>query len=978
MTDGFYRTCMTPAHRARTICAALLTSGFLCTAATMFDPGADNPDKPWCYLGKSTTVIGVPFVPEPVQVTYDGAVYTRNAELCFFYGETNTPVMARQKRFLDGWIPIVQYDWRNDGVLYGVEIFAAIVPPLESDNVVQFVRVNMRNESREARQGVLTAAIRGTGQTNRKGSSRWQIRPTSTLSFDADSFRRDGRLVYTFSDGAEPFAVPKKPYSAPFKARTYGIVDRSETGIVSYSRRLNPGETCHAEFKMPRVFLESDDAIATLRSADYDAFRAKTVAYWRELIEGRMSFSIPEARVNDSYKAALVHLVLATRGNRGQGNRQGSGLPYDALFLNDYIDMLLAYDLAGLPEFAEPNVDWLLRKQHKSGMFIDVHNRGNDTIVTSHGQGLFCLAYHGVMTRDEAYARKVYPAVRKGVQLIIDDHHSDKHRGLIRPSIPYDAPMVTGYHTCHNLFAVTAVQASIRMARMMGEDQDADAWVEALTSYRQAVLKAVDAAIERDGYITSGLYDWKAGWVQGRKGRVNDHPNQDWENNLLLFPSELMDPGNPRVVKTLATIRARKYREGCMTYRNGMHIHQYVTLNQANQYLAMGDQKHALLDLYHVLLHNGSTHEGFENLVVPWTRLVSPGCPPPHAWAAAKTALFIRNMMVREFGGKGGLKPGERNLHLFSLISPAWARPGNKLEIRNAVTEMGTVSATMAFRTDGADVTIQSDFHTPPARLAIAAPYFVELTEIQVDGRKRHAQGNAISLSPNARRVALNWREKPGIHDGTYQDLLKLYRGEYGYVKDAARYCSEEPPKPVLSAEENNHPAMPLSFGVVRRAFSHEYERRFEKHVGTGGAVDGAQPPGMLKRAAVEASASLGKYPPTNAFDGNHTALESSWQTDPYPAWLRIDLEEERKLKAVRVYPYWGSGRYYRYTVEASADGVEWQVVGDMRENTTPSTPKGDRFEFPPRKIRLIRVNMLYHNLNKGVHIVEVKVERSP
>ena len=134
----------------------------------------------------------------------------------------------------------------------------------------------------------------------------------------------------------------------------------------------------------------------------------------------------------------------------------------------------------------------------------------------------------------------------------------------------------------------------------------------------------------------------------------------------------------------------------------------------------------------------------------------------------------------------------------------------------------------------------------------------------------------------------------------------------------------------------------------------------------------------MLKRAAVEASASLGKYPPTNAFDGNHTALESSWQTDPYPAWLRIDLEEERKLKAVRVYPYWGSGRYYRYTVEASADGVEWQVVGDMRENTTPSTPKGDRFEFPPRKIRLIRVNMLYHNLNKGVHIVEVKVERSP
>ena len=35
-----------------------------------------------------------------------------------------------------------------------------------------------------------------------------------------------------------------------------------------------------------------------------------------------------------------------------------------------------------------------------------------------------------------------------------------------------------------------------------------------------------------------------------------------------------------------------------MTYRNGMHIHQYVTINQAHQYMAIGDQGHALRDLY--------------------------------------------------------------------------------------------------------------------------------------------------------------------------------------------------------------------------------------------------------------------------------------------------------------------------------------------------------------------------------------------
>ena len=90
----------------------------------MFDPGIDDLTKPWCYLAKSTTVIGVPHqsgytsgTPETAiytygavtQVTYDGSLYTNNAELGFFYGKSELPLMARQKTFYKGWIPIVEY-----------------------------------------------------------------------------------------------------------------------------------------------------------------------------------------------------------------------------------------------------------------------------------------------------------------------------------------------------------------------------------------------------------------------------------------------------------------------------------------------------------------------------------------------------------------------------------------------------------------------------------------------------------------------------------------------------------------------------------------------------------------------------------------------------------------------------------------------------------------------------------------------------
>jgi hypothetical protein len=79
----------------------------------MLDPATDDPGREWCYLAKSTTMIGVPYQPDVTQVTYDVALYTRNAELCFFYGKPLRPLLARQKTFLEGWMPIVLYDWSD-------------------------------------------------------------------------------------------------------------------------------------------------------------------------------------------------------------------------------------------------------------------------------------------------------------------------------------------------------------------------------------------------------------------------------------------------------------------------------------------------------------------------------------------------------------------------------------------------------------------------------------------------------------------------------------------------------------------------------------------------------------------------------------------------------------------------------------------------------------------------------------------------
>jgi len=982
----------------------LLTSNALQAAGPMFDPVMDRPDAEWCYAAQSTTVIGMPFVPAPVQVTYDGAIYTRYAELAFFYGKDLTPVMARNKTFRDGWIPVINYGWKDGGVDYRLEIFSTELTGLGRENLVQMASLTMTNSGSSPAEGVVAAAVRGSAGQFRLGKPIEPVKPTTRFVQDNNRLTRDGKVVYMFSPGAETHAAAGAARKGPYAAADHHITDRVATGLSVYRRKLQPGQTFQAVFKMPRVPLTKAKQIATVAAADYQRQLDKTAEFWKKLLGG-FEIEIPEKRVNDSYRAAMVHLILATRTS-GRGKRQGSGLPYDALFLNDYIDMLLAYDTAGLHALSEPNVNWLLSKQHPSGMFIDVHNRGNDNIVTSHGQGLFALAHHLVMTRDKKYGQKVYPAIRKGAEFIVKDHKTHNKYRLIRPSIPYDAPMLTGYHTCHNLFALLGLRTSIRAARILDKTEDAKAWTRAEATYRKAIVKAVDHTYKKEGYIRSGLYDWKAGWVQGRKGWANDYPNQDWENNLLVYPTELLELHDPRLIRTLATIRRRKYREGVMSYRNGMHVHQYVTLNQAQQYRAIGDAKHALLDLYHVLLHNGSTHEGFENLVVPWSnRTPAANCPPPHAWAAAKTALFIRNMMVCEYGGQTGIEADQRDLYLYSLISPSWIRPGKKVAIRNAPTEMGRISSSLAFDEGGAKLTVQSRFHHPPRYIVFRIPYSVKFISMTSDAKRSFRKGPLLFFSPDLTIASMKWRPKPGAHDNNYQDILKSYRSEFDFIVKDGNYDPTRASEPFLLDDEKNHPAEPLSFDLVRRAFVKEYARRFAAQKAKGAKPYQVKPPALLtaaqRRAAfartptkkpaktlkidpavhgiavgkkATASAALPAYRPQLAVDGDCHNLQSSWQCDPYPAWLKIDLGKQAKINRIHVFPYWGAGRFYRYTVEVSKDDKKWLRAADMSTNKKPADPKGNNHHFAPVEARYVRVNMLHHNLNRGVHLVEVRI----
>ena len=824
----------------------------------MHDNAFYDANKEWCYIPKHTTVIGMPFSPAPVQVTFDGSIFTNDAEMFFYYGKDMQPLLATQKTFKNGWIPVVEYSWQKDGISYEISMFGWAAAEEFNSNSIQHIQVKMKNTSDKAQEAVFGTGIRATGVDSRYRGVNFK--DDFQYAFEGNEFKRNGKIVYSFSGKPTLYAVKGTRYENAFSGKDFKIEKETAVGLASYNQKLQPGETYEVTLKFPRIAIDNSESQlqALYRKSTFAGELAKCEAYWKKQIEGNGHFAIPEKRVNDSYKAALVHLMLATRTSKDGVKRQGSGLPYDGLFFIDFIDMRLAYDVAGLADFVEVNFDWLRNSINEEGLFVDNSVSHNREIMTSHGQALYSICNHFRYVDDKKLAQSMLKTVKRAVALIEKDHRTQPN-GLVRPSLPFDAEMIQGHYTGQNLFCLLGLRSAISYAEYLGLKKEAADWRKLEASYRNSIALALEQSARPDGYIPPGLFEYKwgkdCGWADYRT-------NQDWENPLLVYPSEILAPSDPKVIGTLKHIRKNKFREGIMTYRNGMHLHQYVTTNLTNQHIAINDPHTALLDLYHILLHNGSTHEGFENLINPWGDRYPQGCPPPHAWAAAKTAMLIRNCLVREYGGEAGMNIQDRSLYLYSVLSPAWVKAGESVKIIDALTEFGKINSTLTFTENGAVVTVQPTYKHQPQSIRIAIPYFKALASVKVDHNKSYRIENGYIVCPaDAKKIELTWKDKEMPNE--YQQALINYRKEPGYywkVKNDSLYTLEPTAimdkggqlvvipgqeEGFLTEEEKKAPKEALSFDVIKKAYITEYDRRKAQYIKAGKALTTVKVPAI-------------------------------------------------------------------------------------------------------------------------------------
>lgn len=908
--------------------------------ARPIDPSIDDVPGPFCYFSRPSTVIGVADGPEGAQVTPEGWLWTGAAELVFMAGPALEPLRQRVQTLADGFLPIVEYSVRRDGVVYEVTTFGATLDGKPESNLICFVRVRVRNPGGTAIQATFAVALRADGP-NLCESMRQSFNVLGA-KYELGPFyaARDGAIIYTFSETPTPrrFVVPDREEPGPIIASEEFVTRRAPVCMVRYDIMLPAGGTQEIHLKMPYypIPLDSPD-VKALREASFDDYLRRTRHWWRNYLAQGAQIELPEQKVVDAWRAGLVYDSIARDKVGDDYIAKVNEFQYDAFWVRDGAYIVASFDFYGRHDWAAQSLDFFLKHQQPDGIMYQPPQ------LDGFGQSLWAMGNHWRLTGDMAFARRVYPYLASHVRGVVQKVRADP-LGLIPPAPPYDNEAINGHYAGHSLWFLTGLRDVIAIADALGEKADAAQFRAWFDEYRARFLAVVaDVTGPTGGYLPPGL---DAG------------PGCDWGNLLLTYPRGgipsrgVFDPNDPVVVTTVDTVRSRKYAEGIMTYGPGLAVHSlhhYLTVKLTQNLVNMNRQRDCLADLYGWLVHTSSTHAGFETGIAPWDNRDPGGNFSPHGWSAAMYNGLLRNMLVREWDG---------HLHLFSVLSPAWVKPGTRIAIRRMPTEFGSITAEAAAGLQQWRIKLSTSWRRPPLDIVVHIPWFARAFSATADGKPMavtaapFGEGQQVVLPASGKELVVRWRLKD-IPKVSYEAAVDAWKAEN------RRHFEE-----YVAAGGQPEPLWLEGRLLMTREERQDAWAELESQVGVA-----------VGRPATASHSEEG-HPPSHAVDGD-TSRSSYWGATPYPAWWQVDLGAVKALGLIRVVTYWDEGlepRYYQFRVLVSEDGQTWQQVGDMSENTKPATPGG--FDFPAggRKGRYVRVEMLRNSANIGVHLVEVMV----
>lgn len=405
---------------------------------------------------------------------------------------------------------------------------------------------------------------------------------------------------------------------------------------------------------------------------------------WSDATRGTAELSIPDARMQFLYDAAVRTMILLSAGDLVPGP-----YTYRRFWFRDACLMLHPMIAIGLIDRSKRVIESFPNRQTLSGYFLSQEGEWD-----SNGQVLWIAARYASMTGTRL-GKEVEQAIRKGVRWLRNKRSHAS--GLLPAGFSAEHLGPNDFYFWDNFWALGGLRNIASYWHSIGDDDAAS----------EADILAEEFSISIESCITAIPSTQSNGAVPAAPGRRMDAGAIG--SMVADYPLQLYPPGDERMRTTGDFLIGHCFQRGGF-FQEMIHsgINAYLTLDLAQSLLRKGDPRY------------GELIRRVAELASPtgqWPEAIHPqtfgGCmgDGQHGWAAGEWIMMIRNCFVREEA---------ESLIIGSGILSEWLAGGEEIRFGPTQTAWGPVR----IRIDQACLHLDAHWRGDPPRVTISVPGF--------------------------------------------------------------------------------------------------------------------------------------------------------------------------------------------------------------------------------------------------------------
>ncbi len=565
------------------------------------------------YFAHSIAAIGVPGTRRAFQIGAGSVVATGDVAVTWRL-EGAGVVRTSPVYFEADATPIAHWWMVTDRDSVEFEAAAAPVPALGDTTSLLSVSVRAIRLTDDPSPSSLVARI--TRQPAGPGFTPWDAARGGAAPAWIDSNAMDHDLVMALVPGGATLTLePDSGAGEPAR-------------VARWRLPANHGATATWQFRIPAYGLDARLA-SRLPATSHAGLATAARATWRRWLARAAPLALPDARVRDAYRAALVTMLLSQERHDGHWVPIGNPFQYRDVWLRDGVRVVRALAVAGLSDVATDDMRSLLPFQLPNGAFLSQMGQLDGT-----GQAVWGMEQAASQPPSRALARKLLPAALAAVRWLGRERERTRvpgapWGGLMGYADPRDSELAQAQHTGNDAWSIAGCRAAARLATLAQDPAAAGEAAAAARDYGAAVA----AALER-----TSSPDIPPTW-QGI--------GRDWGNVAFAYPTGAMPAAAPRFA-ALAGRMWRRRGPALVSWGPADSLHSYLGTDLAEWALLAGHGRWARDYLADLLRHSSSTL-GQSELFSDSTRDFGTNLPP-HATAAAGVVDLVRNMIVEDDG----------------------------------------------------------------------------------------------------------------------------------------------------------------------------------------------------------------------------------------------------------------------------------------------------------------------------------------